>query len=512
MDAEGPALMETPAPVIEGEVSRVSQAARSTVWLALNNWLSKGIQALTLLVIAREFSPSDVGVLSAAVLIITVIAIPGIGFSAALTYRPDRVKEAARTALTIALMVGAGMTITAWLLAPTFARFFHTPQAVGILRGMTSVIICYTAADIPMTLMGRDLDFRRRFIPDVVSSAVGGALSIALVLAGFGVAGVVIGQIAQAVLMVGLYFIVGTRIRPGWDRVLAGQLIGYGWKTSGAAVLQIVVLNVDYIIVGRVLGPRSLGFYSLAFRLCYLPYLVLTNVVTAVAFPYYCRLPSRDQIGPETARISAAIVLITVPLFTGLFLMAGHIVLLGSRWAPAAGVVRALAVYGLLLSLVDSAMASLRALGRPGLTLIGRLLHLVALATIILLTVRRGITAVGIDQALVAGGLALFCLGLVRRESHFGISVAMPFLLPAAAGAVAMVVAFSGAQRLVPHLGNPASLPGGVVLSLAGAVAYVLVAGALGRRTLQETLRQVRSIRTPVGEPLPSVVTADRGA
>ena len=68
-------------------------------------------------------------------------------------------------------------------LAPAMAGFFHSPNAVGVLRGFAIAIACYAAADIPLGLITRELDFRRRFVPDVTSALLGGGLSIALVLA-----------------------------------------------------------------------------------------------------------------------------------------------------------------------------------------------------------------------------------------------------------------------------------------------------------------------------------------
>jgi PST family polysaccharide transporter len=429
-----------------------------------------------------------------------IVAMPGVGLYAALTFRSENVAEAARTALAIQLAVGTAMTATAWVLAPAVAAFFHRPNAVGVLRGLAIVIVCYAAADIPMALMVRELDFRRRFVPDVTSALVGGGVSIALVLAGMGVAGVVVGQVVQAILMVVIYWLVGARVRPGWDRLLAAEMVGYASKVSGDSLLQIIVVNIDYIIIGRVLGPVSLGLYSLAFRLCYLPYVSLALVINGVAFPYYCQLPSPREIGFALIRVTGSIALATVPVFALLVLLAGRIVLLGDQWAPAAGSLRALAVYGILLSLGDSALNALRALGRPGLGLAVRALHLVTLGILIGFTASRGITVVAVDRVLVAGPVAVISFMFVHREARFPIDALARALLPAAFGAIAMTGAVL-VGRLAPALADPHSCLGLVLLAALAGAAYLCVAGTLARRSVTETWAQLRAVRATPASP-----------
>jgi O-antigen/teichoic acid export membrane protein len=438
--------------------SLAARAARGTLWLALNNWLSKGMQSFVLLILAHQLAPRDIGLLSVAGLIMNLAAMPGFGLYSALTFRQGNVAEAARTALTIQLIAGTTMTVGTWVLAPSIAGFFHSPNAVGVLRGFAIAIACYAAADIPLGLMIRELDFRRRFVPDVTSALVGGGLSIALVLAGMGVAGVVVGQVVQAILMVAMYWLVGAR------------------------------------------GPGPLGLYSLAFRLCYLPYLAVTVVINGVAFPYYCRLPSRQEIGDGLIRVTGIIALATVPLFTLLGLLAGHIVLLGDRWAPAAGPLRALAVYGILLSLGDSALFALRALGRPGLGLALKALHLVVAGTLIGFTASRGITVVAVDQLLAAGFIAAISFVFVYREVGVRIDALAGALLPAAFGAIAMTGAVMIA-RLAPGLAYHHSGLGLLLQAALAGGAYLCVAGGLARRSITETWSQLRSVRAGQASP-----------
>ena len=232
---------------------------------------------------------------------------------------------------------------------------------------------------------------------------------------------------------------------------------------------------MDYIIVGHVLGPVALGLYSLAYRICYMPYLAISVVANGAVFPYYCRLPSREAIGRASESTISLINAVIIPWFAGLVLFADHIVILGSKWAPAAGAVRFLAIYGFFLSLILSALQVLKAVGRANLVFVGRGLHLATLTAVLIGTAQAGITVVALDQALVAAGIAVVtCLWAVRYASvqlrALCKSVGLPLL--GVAGMI-FVVFLAG---LIPGLNTS---PSWISLLILGSLAMAVFAGIL---------------------------------
>jgi O-antigen/teichoic acid export membrane protein len=445
---------------------------------------------------ARALDPSDLGLLSLVALTVNLIVLQGIGLAGALTYRPDRVAEAARTALTLMVMVAAVASAALWLGAPGIADFLHDRHATALLRGFIVVIVGSMAAGVPMALLDRELEFGRRFLPEVVPALVGAILSIALLLAGAGVTGILVGQIAQAWLTPLLLWMVGVRVIPGWDGALALDLMRYGWKMTAAALLQIAVLNVDYVLIARLLGPAPLGLYSLAFRICYVPYITLTYVINGVAFPYYCRLPSRSEIARALGRVMGAVSVMTLPLFTLIVLFAGSVVTLGDRWQPAILSLRLLAVYGILLSLADTALEALKAVGRPDLAMTARLLQLVGLASLILLTVTHGIAMVAADQIAMSAVLLGISLWWAARVAGMSVRRLIRALVPALTGSAAMAAVVLALQRV----GGSSSPPGLVAVGIdaaLGLAAYGAVVVVLTPGTLREAWSPIRRVPSP---------------
>jgi O-antigen/teichoic acid export membrane protein len=435
---------------------RRTAAARGALWLSVSSWSAKGTQTVVLLVLAKVLTPSEFGILAVAALTYNaLLAFNQLGVTDALTFFPDRIEEASRTALSMVLIGGLFLMGAIWALAPLIAHFFHSPDATFVLRGFALGIPFDAAAQVPIGRLTRELSFSRRTITDSVPPVIGAAVTISVVATGHPLVGLVAGQVVAAVSNITVAMIVGPWCLPGWNAVMARRLLRYGGYLSGADILNLGLLNVDYIIIGHVLGPVALGIYSLAYRICFLPYLSIGIVANGAVFPYYCRLPSHEAKARAAESFFSLVTAMSIPWFVGLVLFADEIALLGGKWAPAAGAIRFLALYGFFLSLILSALQVLKAVDRTDLVFLGRFLHLAVLTAVILATVRKGITVVALDQAVVAGLVALVAgVWIVRhaalRPAALGRSLGPPVMCALAMIPVVLVLSRLPGLATVP--------------------------------------------------------------
>ena len=108
---------------------------------------------MVLLVLAKVLAPSEFGILAIAALTYNVLlALSQLGIGDALTYLKDedRVEEASRTALSMALAAGLVLMGITWVFSPAIARFFHIPDAAFVLRGFALALPFDAAAQIPI--------------------------------------------------------------------------------------------------------------------------------------------------------------------------------------------------------------------------------------------------------------------------------------------------------------------------------------------------------------------------
>jgi PST family polysaccharide transporter len=388
------------------------RAARGTVWVALSSWLNRLVLVAVLAVLATRLGPRELGILSVGGLCQNALIILGsLGLADALVYQRERVSEAARTALTLAAIAGVligGLLVAA---APAVGAFFRVPEATGIIRAYGLMVPLNVVKQVPFALLTRELAFNRRFVPETIPRIVGGVVTIGLALAGVGVWSLVIGDAVASVLSLVLCFAVlparsGFSWHPDWHPDLAVGLWRYGKHIAATQGFDFALQNIDYVLVGRLLGPIALGYYSLAFRIAILPFLAIAYVIAGVTFPYFARLaPDLDRIR-GAFRSTFGVAMATVCLFGGgVIALAPSLLVLGARWEPSVPVARALGVYVCLRSAAHLIHALLAAVGRPGVDAALRGAWFVLLGVLIATVGRRGIVTVGVLQAVVASVL-----------------------------------------------------------------------------------------------------------
>ncbi|NHA01050.1 oligosaccharide flippase family protein [Nocardioides sp. W3-2-3] len=85
----------------------------------------------------------------------------------------------------------------------------------------------------------------------------------------------------QSLVVLALFWVLRRPVLPGWSATDARDLLAFGGSLAASGLLTLVVLNVDYLLVAHRLGTADVGVYSMAFRIAYMPYLLIAMVVGA---------------------------------------------------------------------------------------------------------------------------------------------------------------------------------------------------------------------------------------
>src|SRR5512145_2304230 len=165
-------------------------------------------------------------------------------------------------------MIAVGLFVITWVAAPLVGLFFQDPRAIPVTRILALSYPINALGSIHQTVLQKKLAFGRTFMPNLVQSIAKGLGSILLAVLGFGAWSLIGGQLGGVMIGVVAFWIV-TRWQPtfSFDPKIARSLLGYGVKIVGVDLLGILLLNIDYLLVGRYLGAANLGVYTLAFRM-----------------------------------------------------------------------------------------------------------------------------------------------------------------------------------------------------------------------------------------------------
>ncbi|WP_169063799.1 oligosaccharide flippase family protein [Geodermatophilus dictyosporus] len=450
-------------------------ASRGALWLGLVNLLSKGSQVFVTLALGLFLTAAELGSVTVTVALVNLaLVVQSAGVYDVIARTSEEPRRFAGTVVTISVGLGALIAVLAAVLAPQLAELAGARTATDLLRVAVLSLPFTALAGVQMAYLHRQLDFRRRLVPDAGSALAGAAVTVVGAAAGLGEWSLVAGLVTTAVLAPLLGTAVGIRLRPRWSAAHARTVGRWAAVTGPGAVLGLVLLNLDYVVVTRVLGEAATGVYSFAFRIAFVPYVMGAVVLGGVAFPLYARLMASGgerAMAPAVVRFVHVLAATTGGAYLALALLADRIVVIDPRWAGSAPVLRVLTVYGVLLGLVLMGHEALRASGRPGSYLRAQVVHVVVLLVAAVTLVRFGIVGMAWAQVGAVAVAAVVVVVMLARAGVLGSGLGRALLPPLGAAAlVAVGHQAAGRAGLLP----PAdSLVGGAVVGVLVLLAYV---------------------------------------
>jgi O-antigen/teichoic acid export membrane protein len=485
-----PPVSDGPGPELSSKV------ARGMKWSLVSTILGRLFTPITSIILAHLLVPEDFGVFSVAVVVQTALmSFNDLGVTNAVVWWKGDVREAARTATTLAIGTSASLYALCFVAAPFIADGMSTPAATGVLRLLALTAVIDGISSVPIGMLNREFRQDRRALADWFGFALSTAITVALAAAGFGAWSLAWGRVVgNVVTTVSLYVMAPERPLPGWNPAVARSLVGYGLPLAGSSVLVFLFLNLDYIIVGNTRGPAELGLYTIAFNLASWPSNVLSTTFRRVTIPAFAQL--RDDAGALGATFLAALrnlMLVTLLLCAGLGSLALPLItfLYPGEYVTAATVLLWLAVLGVARVYLDLCYDLLSGIGRTrALFALQASWIVLLLPALIVGAGADGIRGVAVGHAVVAWGVMvpLYTAMLARSglaPRRVAAQVTRPLLVALGGGAAAAGV---GGFVLGAHA-TGARAPVALGALIAGGVLLVAVYGAAAAR-----LSELRSL------------------
>jgi lipopolysaccharide exporter len=377
----------------------LDRAVRINLAYGLTNNLVLRAGSLVLgIVLARLLAPVDFGVFAIALTVQAVLVnITDLGLTAYLVRNGSEIRERAPTVLSMSLLAGGCAAAAMWALAPALANAMGGPEATSAVRVMALTLVLTGLSAPPAAILQHEFRQSRQLLADLAAFVVNVVAVIPMVLAGLGAMSLAWSRVAaQLVAVLMLCVLSGYRPKPGFNLAMARNALRFGLPVGGANLLSWALLNTDYVLVGRFLGPTALGFYVMAFNIASWPTSALAQGLRAVALPAFSRLdrvgadpPVRQRVVANTAALTLGT---TVPIGAAIIVLAGPVidVVYGSRWHPAAGPLAVLGLFGIIRPLFDLWATYLTARGRTVSVLIVQVAWIAALVPALMVGIHLG--------------------------------------------------------------------------------------------------------------------------
>lgn len=457
------------------------QAISGAKWTGGATAITLVLQFVQIAVLARLLRPEDFGLVALAAVAVGFAQIyVDSGLSSAIVQRQDATRE--QLSSLYWLNVGAGVLVFCVLLlaAPLVAGFYDEPRLAGLIGWAAAAFLVLPWGQQFGMLLQKGLRFRALAGIDVLASATGVAVAIALAVLGYGVYSLVWGQLAGGAARTLALLNIGLREWRPQLRFRSGDLAGYlrfGSYQMGERTVNFLGANLDKLLIGFLVGPHGLGLYSMAYQLAMKPLRMFNPIVTRVTFPLFARVQDDDErLRSGYLEMIRVIALVLFPVYAGLIVLAQPLtlVLLGEDWLPMVPVFQTLGVLGVFYSLGNPIGTLLLAKGRVEIGFFLNLWSIALYASGIWFGRHWGVEgiAAGLLTAFVVG---LFPVGfwirwlLVKMTPIRYLSAFAPMLLAALAAGAAVHLA-----RAAGPAGPAAQLAAFAVLGAALYLAIIL--------------------------------------
>lgn len=438
------------------------------------------LQIAVISVLSRLLLPKDFGLISIAS-IFTVLAtlISQVGVGQALVQRKNITEMHLRVGFSISVFLGILFMLTLWALSKPIASFFNDEGVAPVLRWLSLSFFFVSWGVIASSTLQRDFCFRQLMWVDILSYTIGYLIfGLPMAYLGYGVWALVASQLVQSLAQsLAYYRLKPHSIRPMYDRIVARDLLNFGFGFTIARLFNYAANNGDYFVVGRILGATLLGFYTRAYQLMLLPAQFIAVALEKVLFPVLAKIQDDNKRLTTYFFINTyMLVLVSAPAGIFLVINANHIVrvLLGNGWLDAVVPFQILSLSVVFRTTYKASDLLATATG----AVYGRALRELIYAVIVIVGAFLG-TRYGLEGVAIAVSFAIlanYIMAIVMSKKILGFSWQdlRDSHLPGLALATLAFVVMALLEKIYATLGVPS-----IVVLVVSFVTYLLVVVAM---------------------------------
>lgn len=344
------------------------KVATGAAWMVGMKFLVRGLGLISTLILARLLVPEDFGLIAIAMIFFGILeVVTSFSFDLALIQNQNAKRHHYDTAWTLTIIQGGITALALCLIAPSVATFFNDPRLTDIIYVFALTAFLQGFENIGIVAFRKELELHKEFTFLVSKKLVAFTVTIGLAITLNNYWALVFGTLASQIAGLFLSYWMHS-YRPRLSLKAARELITYTKWLLLNNILLVLIKNGDDAIIGKVVGPTGLGFYTIAYEISNLPTTELVYPITRAVFPGYAKIASDiKQLRKGFLDVTSLVLLLTIPVAIGVAITADLFIplLLGEKWQQAAELAQILALFGITRVLGAGTGAVYLALGKP---------------------------------------------------------------------------------------------------------------------------------------------------
>ncbi|WP_240259918.1 lipopolysaccharide biosynthesis protein [Clostridium perfringens] len=425
-----------------------SKIVNATKWSSITEIAAKIVSPVTNMILARIISPEAFGVVATITMIMSFADMfTDAGFQKYLVQHEFKDENEKFENANVAFWTNLGISIFLWVIIIIFRNYISklvgNPGLGNVIAIACVQLLLTSFSSIQMALYRRDFDFKTLFLVRMLSVGIPFIITIPLAFLGFGYWSLIIGsiviQLSNAIIMT-----LKSKWKPHlfYSIKILKEMMSFSIWSLVEAISIWFTSWADMFIIGTSLSQYYLGLYKTSIAMVNIIMSLITSAIVPILFSALSRLQNDDEKFNKMYFSTQKIVSIFVfPLGIGIYLYRdlATTILLGSKWSEASDIVGVWALTSTIMIVFGNLCSEVyRAKGRPKLSFLAQILHLVVLVPVCIIGSKYGFWILVYARAWVRMEFVL--VHFIIMKFLIGISVSKTFksILPTAISSIAM--------------------------------------------------------------------------
>ena len=352
-----------------------NQFVRNLGWLSIAEAVNRVFRLITTVTLARFLSPQDYG-LAAIVLatfeVVHVFTKTGMGVKL-IQIDEERLASFANSTYWLNWLLCAGLFGLQCLAAFPIAWVYHDQHLILPICAIALVYLVIPFVYVQNALISRENRLKITAINNTVQISVDNILTAILAFSGWGMWAIVLPKVVVAPLWAWMILRHHDWRPQQFSTRHWREIFGFGRSVLGVELLNTLRNNLDYLIVGALIGVKELGIYYFAFNAGLGISLSFINAMNASLYPYLCQFRANwVELKQRYFESFKTITLIIVPV---VLLQSGFApiyvpLIFGHKWIEAIPVLVLICLSAISRPYADAAAKVLLVLDKPDLNLV----------------------------------------------------------------------------------------------------------------------------------------------
>ncbi|NLE03293.1 MAG: lipopolysaccharide biosynthesis protein, partial [Crenarchaeota archaeon] len=420
--------------------NKVATAAR---WSVITEFVAKLVTPITTMILARLLAPEAFGVVATVTMIVSFADMfADAGFQKYLVQHEFRDQQHKTDSTNVAFWTNLTVALFLWALIIIFseplAEMVGNP-GLGLVMAVSCVQVPITSfSSIQMALYRREFDFKTLFLIRMIAISIPFIVTIPLALTGLSYWALIIGTICGA-LVNAIVLTWKSSWKPTlfYNFKLLKEMISFSFWSMIEAISIWFTSWLDVFIISSALSIYYLGLYKTSVTMVNGVLGIITAATTPILFAALSRLQNdEDAFNSMFFRMQKLVAYLVLPIGAGIYLYreVATKIFLGSQWTNADMIIGIWALTSaIMIILAHYSSEVYRAKGKPRLSFLAQVLHLVFLVPTLVISLRYGFWVLIYARALVRFQGLIVHLFIMKFAISFPIgkmftNVAKPFL------------------------------------------------------------------------------------